>query len=205
MFWIALFLASAALAETSSRDPMQSALEKQRASATRQRDAIRKQAEALGVWLLPMGAEPEPPPPPPAAATEPSCETLADAAIIPLVEEAAKAQEVEAQVLRAVIERESAFRPCVVSSKGAKGLMQLMPETARELGVTDVFDPRQSVEGGARYLKQLLTRYQGDLAKALAAYNAGPEAVDQAKGIPDFRETREYVQAILRKVRAPPQ
>jgi soluble lytic murein transglycosylase-like protein len=79
--------------------------------------------------------------------------------------------------------------------------MQLMPETAADLGVEDSFDPRQNVEGGARYFRQMLDRYEGEVGTALAAYNAGPAAVDQAKGIPKIRETQDYVASILKKLR----
>jgi soluble lytic murein transglycosylase-like protein len=103
-----------------------------------------------------------------------------------------------------VIGQESAFHPCAVSSKGAQGLMQLMPEVASRLGVKDVFDPKQNVAAGAQYLKELLDKYKGDLSKALAAYNAGPTAVDQANGIPDIPETRQYVESILGQLNAKP-
>ena len=109
-----------------------------------------------------------------------------------------------AGLLRAVIGQESAFHPCAVSSKGAQGLMQLMPEVASRLGVKDIFDPKQNVEAGAQYLKELLDKYKGDLSRALAAYNAGPAAVDQANGIPDIPETREYVESILGHLSAKP-
>jgi soluble lytic murein transglycosylase-like protein len=87
-----------------------------------------------------------------------------------------------------------------MSPKGAKGLMQLMPDTATQLGVTDAFEPKQNIEAGAKYLKQLLDRYAGDLAQALGAYNAGPGAVDEAGGVPKIRETTDYVKAIMQKV-----
>ena len=80
-------------------------------------------------------------------------------------------------------------------------MMQLMPETAGELNVKDVFDPKENIEAGARYLKQLLNKYKGDNKLALAAYNAGPSAVDSANGVPDIPETRDYVDAILKKIK----
>jgi soluble lytic murein transglycosylase-like protein len=136
------------------------------------------------------------------AAPPADCEPLGDAVVAPLIEASAKAQEIQPELLRAVMERESGFRPCAVSSKGAQGLMQLMPDTARDLGVTDPFDPKESVSAGARFLKQLMERYKGDLSKTLGAYNAGPAAVDQAGGLPDIQETREYVEAIMKKLGA---
>jgi len=125
---------------------------------------------------------------------------MADADIGPLIESAAKASDLQPNLLRAVIEQEAARRPCAVSPKGAKGLMQLMPDTALDLGVTDAFDPRSNVDAGARYLKQLLDKFQGDIPQALGAYNAGPKAVDQAGGIPKIRETQDYVKSILQKL-----
>ncbi|HTS27769.1 MAG TPA: transglycosylase SLT domain-containing protein [Bryobacteraceae bacterium] len=188
-----------------------SAVEQQRAAMARQREAVRKQAEAVGVWMVPAReignrhASVTPAPSdstaedgqvPPAA----GCDPIGEDSVAPIIDGAAKEQSVHPKLLRAVIEQESGFRPCAVSPKGAKGLMQLMPDTAAELGVNDPFDPKENVEAGARYLRQLLERYKGDLKQALGAYNAGPATVDQAGGIPNIRETRDYVQAILDKV-----
>jgi soluble lytic murein transglycosylase-like protein len=125
---------------------------------------------------------------------------LADAVAAPLIDGAAQQAGVDSKLLRAVIDRESAFRPCATSPKGAQGLMQLMPATAEELNVDDPFDPKQSIDAGAKYLKQLLDRYKGDVPQALAAYNAGPSAADLAKGVPEIPETRAYVDAILQKL-----
>jgi soluble lytic murein transglycosylase-like protein len=122
----------------------------------------------------------------------------------PILDGAANAQDISAKLLRAVIEQESGFRPCAVSVKGAKGLMQLMPATIEQLGVRDPFDPKENVEAGARFLKQLIDKYKGDLRLALGAYNAGPAAVGQSGGVPDFPETRDYVDAILKRVGATP-
>lgn len=106
-------------------------------------------------------------------------------------------------LLRAVARRESAFKPCAVSPAGAMGLMQLMPETASMLGVEDPFDTAQSIFGGARFLRFLLDRFQNDLPLALAAYNAGPSAVDHYGGVPPYTETRDYVSSILRMLGLP--
>lgn len=116
-----------------------------------------------------------------------------------MIKEAAAREKIKEDLVRAVIERESAFRPCAVSPKGAQGLMQLMPGTAAELGVTDVFDPKQNIDGGTRYLKQLLDRYEGKTELALAAYNAGPARVDKAGGVPAIEETRAYILNIMSK------
>ncbi len=174
--------------------PSATAAELQRESIRQQRAGVRKQAEALGLWLAPLDDRPRL-----GEAAPPACAPLEDETVNPLIAGAAKAQGIEPKLLRAVIEQESGFLPCAVSVKGAQGLMQLMPETAAELGVADAFDPRQNVEGGARYLKQLMDKYKGDLSQALGAYNAGPKAVDESGGVPDLEETREYVDAILRK------
>ena len=103
------------------------------------------------------------------------------------------------ELLRSVAQRESGLDPAARSPKGATGLMQLMPGTARDLGV-DARDPAANADGGARYLQRLLARYDGDIVKALAAYNAGPGAVDRHGGPPPYAETRAYVDAILERM-----
>jgi soluble lytic murein transglycosylase-like protein len=101
-------------------------------------------------------------------------------------------------LLNSVIRAESGFKVHAVSPKGAQGLMQLMPGTASKLGVANAFDPAANVDGGTRYLRELLEHYNFDLIKALAAYNAGPQRVEQYKGVPPYRETRLYVASIVR-------
>jgi len=171
------------------------AIEKQRSAMEIQREAARKQAEsvarAFGLQRPLVAAE---------------CDPLPDTDASALIGSAATSQHVDPKLLRAVIAQESGFRPCAESGKGALGLMQLMPATVDQFQVADPFDPQQNIEAGAKYLKQLLDKYGGDLSLALAAYNAGPAAVDAAKGIPDIRETRDYVKAILAATQpAPPQ
>ena len=167
-----------------------------RASIEKQRAAVRKQAEAAGATLIPWS-----PPPPLSDVPEPACDPIAADVVTPLIESAAKANDLQVAMVRAVIEQESAYRPCAVSRKGAQGLMQLMPDTAVELKVKDALDPTENVAAGAKYLKQLLDKYKGDNKLALAAYNAGPAAVDAANGVPDIQETRDYVDAILKKLK----
>lgn len=113
-----------------------------------------------------------------------------------IVKEAAEKHHVDPALIRAVIEAESGWNASAVSRRGAGGLMQLHPATAQRLGVQDVFNPRQNVDAGARHLRTLLERYNGNLDFALAAYNAGEGAVDRHGGIPPFRETRNYVQKV---------
>ncbi len=113
-----------------------------------------------------------------------------------LIEEVSDRYEMDSSLVTSVMSVESGFDRMAVSPKGARGLMQLMPETAKEYGVTDVHDARQNVEGGVAYLSDLLQRYNGDLRLALAAYNAGPGAVQRAAGVPRYRETRDYLRRI---------
>jgi len=113
------------------------------------------------------------------------------------IREIAARHGVAADLVEAVIRVESAFNPRAVSNKGAQGLMQLMPRTASSLGVRNVFDPRENIEGGVRHLRYLLDKYPGNVPLALAAYNAGEKAVDSHRGIPPYAETQQYVQKIL--------
>jgi soluble lytic murein transglycosylase-like protein len=114
-----------------------------------------------------------------------------------LIEKHAATYAVSPQLVRAVVQVESGFNPRAVSPKGASGLMQLMPATAIEMGVGDVFDPDENIRGGVAYLRQLLNRYAGDERLALAAYNAGPQAVDRhLSQVPPFRETQRYLSQV---------
>jgi soluble lytic murein transglycosylase-like protein len=113
-----------------------------------------------------------------------------------IVQAAAERHNLDPALVKAVISTESGWNPSAISRKGAVGLMQLIPETAERFGVGNAFDPAQNVEGGTSYLKQLLDRYNGDLSKSLAAYNAGERAVDQSGGIPAYPETERYVQKV---------
>jgi soluble lytic murein transglycosylase-like protein len=115
-----------------------------------------------------------------------------------VVREASGTYHLDPDLVSSVIRAESGFNVRAVSPKGAQGLMQLMPQTASELGVHNAFDPQANVEGGARYLRELLERYDFDLIKALAAYNAGPQRVEQYGGVPPYYETKAYVARIVR-------
>jgi soluble lytic murein transglycosylase-like protein len=119
-----------------------------------------------------------------------------------VIREQGERAQLDPNLLKAVIRNESNFNPRAVSPVGAQGLMQLMPGTARGLGVQDSFDPAQNVAGGAKYLKSLLNRYDQSLPLALAAYNAGPGAVDKHGGVPPYAETTRYVQKVMQSYQA---
>lgn len=201
--WIALAAYSAAAsAQPQNGSPGASAgqsapVSQQQASIARQLASIRQQAASLSLRMVPWSS---PPPAVPDAAAPPACDPISEVVVAPLIENAAKANILDPKLILAVMEQESGRRPCAISPKGAQGLMQLMPETAHELHVEDPFDPAQNVRAGARYLRQLLDKYGGDLPQSLAAYNAGPNTVDQSGGIPDIPETRSYVNNILEKL-----
>lgn len=114
-----------------------------------------------------------------------------------LIAQVAREQNVDQMLLRAVVEAESDYNQNEVSKVGAMGLMQLMPSTAKELGVADPFNPYENLTGGAKYLNQMIKRYNGNVGMALAAYNAGSAKVDHAKGIPNIPETQQYVNRIM--------
>jgi Transglycosylase SLT domain len=134
-----------------------------------------------------------------AARTAPALVTLTPADMHVMLAKAGKQHDIDEDLLASVVKAESGGRVNAVSRTGAQGLMQLMPGTAKEQGVADAFVPEQNVAGGTAYLDWLLTRYHNDVALAVAAYNAGPGAVDKYHGIPPFRETRAYVARVIRE------
>jgi len=116
----------------------------------------------------------------------------------PIITDASKKYGLEAPLIKAVIKAESDFDPNAISHKGARGLMQIMPMNFRLLNVENPFDPHQSIDAGARYLRDMMDRYNGKLNLSLAAYNAGPGAVDRHGGVPPYQETEEYIERVMR-------
>ena len=131
-------------------------------------------------------------------------ETIKNTTYDALISEHAASHGIRADLVRAVIQAESAFNPMARSIKGAMGLMQLMPATALAYGVTDAYDPAQNIRAGVAYLRSLLERYSQNEELALAAYNAGPTAVEKYQAVPPYRETRDYVKKIQAKAGAAP-
>ncbi len=132
----------------------------------------------------------------PARSPQPRAQT-ARTSILRLISELARQHNIEPRLLRAIIQVESDFNPRAVSHAGAQGLMQLMPMTAKNYQVADVFEPRANIEGGIRYLQYLLRRFPGDMRRVLAAYNAGEHAVRRYNGVPPYPETQRYVERVM--------
>ncbi len=178
------------------------AMEAQRAAADKQRESTRRQTSApagaffLTPWLIAEN---------PSASSSASasvqvnadCDSIPEDQLRTLISNAAQKEGINPELIRAVVRRESGGRPCAVSNKGAQGLMQIMPSTQQYLGLTNPFDPAENIAAGTRYLKEMLTRYNGDLKLSVAAYNAGPQRVKPGGSVPDIPETKAYVQAIL--------
>lgn len=182
-----------AASPTISERQMESA-QKMEAAAALQRKAAQAQTAPApddsffsAGWAAPSMLPPLPP----------GCPSMQESEFEPLIREAAERHQLNPNLIKAVMRQESGNKPCVVSEKGAMGLMQIMPETAETMKTKDPFDPAQNIEAGARYLKDMLKRFKGDVRLALAAYNAGPEKVDgPTPAVPDIAETRDYVESI---------
>ncbi|HOO90458.1 MAG TPA: lytic transglycosylase domain-containing protein [Syntrophales bacterium] len=139
--------------------------------------------------VVPQPQEPTLPQPAVPEKTEPSFHSI--------IQEASDIYRVDPELIRAIIMAESSNNPKAISRKGARGLMQLMPATAKSLGVKDIFDPKHNIHGGVKYFRQLLDRFDGDIRLALAAYNAGSSKVRQYHGIPPFETTRYYIKRVF--------
>jgi len=194
--WIAASLVVAAgpplaSAQQIADTGMAASLAKQRASALKQVASVmgRAPTPAASFFTVPWVETPVP-------FKVPPCDPLPDAQLDKLIKESAEHEGMKPDLIRAVISQESGARPCAVSSRGAQGLMQLMPATSDQFGVNDPFDPRENIEAGTRLLKQLLAKYSGDLNLALAAYNAGEGRVDREGGVPPIAETQNYVEGV---------
>jgi len=166
---------------------MESSIERQKAAVKR-----RAGGHAEGFFNMPgpVGL---------AGGPRPACDPLPAPEIESLVQAASDREGVDADLIRDVMKEESAFKPCAVSPKGAMGLMQLMPMTASDMGVSNPFDPEENVNAGTQFLKRLMLRYGGDIALTLGAYNAGPSRVESASrpAVPEIPETVNYVRDIL--------
>lgn len=176
--------------QSASVEKMIGSIEKQKASAQSQ-VGIGGPADSFftAPWLTPAAI--------PVPTLIPACQPMPEDELKLLIADSAKTHDLKPEVIRAVIRRESDSYACAVSDKGALGLMQLMPEVAQQFGA-DPLDPKQNIQAGSKYLKQLMTHYKGDLRLSLAAYNAGQQRVDADKKVPDIPETTAYVEAILK-------
>jgi soluble lytic murein transglycosylase-like protein len=190
MWWFAIFFMQDVHAQQPQRvrTAMAASIEKQRASVEQQLKFIKSPVPPVLV-MPPSFAVP-----PPVAY---ACEPVAQPELSKMIDSVAREHSVDPALVREVARQESGFRPCVVSPKGAEGLMQLMPSTQTQLEVRNPFDPQESLSAGAKLLKQLLDRYQGDLSLALSAYNAGITRVDRTFSVPEIPETKDYVTNIL--------
>ncbi len=150
--------------------------------------------QSFASFLRQSQAERKPASPSPGPET---CKTEIRGDILCAVDDSAKRHQLPSALVLAVIKQESGFNPQARSSCGAQGLMQLMPETADAVGVKNPYDVRQNVEGGCRYLRQMLDRFDGNVPSAVAAYNAGPSAVEKYNGVPPYAETQNYVPSVL--------
>jgi len=200
--WIGLVCLAASVRAASdsgysaARALQEASIEKQRASVRVQEAAATARNPAFFAQTA-LASEG----PPDAEAERPDCAGAEVGKIRDIVDEGARQSGLDASLVRAVVRKESGYNPCATSSKGAQGLMQLMPAVQTQFGVTNPYDPQQNVTAGTRLLKQLLDQYGGDLARALGAYNAGPARVDQFGGVPPFPETIHYVDSIMNDVR----
>jgi hypothetical protein len=201
-FQLALLCCTGAYAQTTANfeGNVQAAMA---ASLAQQRASIRLQAGAAAKMAAATASGPSffTGAPPIGLGLLAECDPMPTDQLNGIITGAAQKESVSFDLIKAVVEEESAARPCAISFRGAEGLMQLMPATAEQFNVQDPFDPKQNVEAGAKLLKLLLGKYDNDLTLTLSAYNAGSGRVDQEGGIPPIPETLNYVADILRKLR----
>ncbi len=199
----AALLAAASFApaamQPASAAAMEEAAASQRAAVRRMRDSITQQRTSVERMRSAVQRQGPPPALDLVWPSAPVCEPLSQEEAARLARQAAQREGLAESLLLAVAGQESDLLPCAVSPKGAQGLMQLMPLTALEFGVRNPFDPEENMAAGAKFLKQLLLRYGGDLALALGAYNAGPSRVDAAGAVPPIAETVDYVNRVLER------
>jgi len=165
-------------------------------SGSRELPAEARPTQVARVEAAPVESAPTPPPAPAPISTETDGEVDLDT----YIKQVAARYDVPADLVAAVIETESSRNPRAVSRRGARGLMQLMPKTAKRLGVDDPFDPRANIEAGVKHLRAMIDIFGNDLPRVLAAYNAGEVAVIKHRGVPPYRETRAYVKRIVKKL-----
>ncbi|WP_323745242.1 lytic transglycosylase domain-containing protein [Paludibaculum fermentans] len=197
-----------------AQSPQEAAIARQRAAIEKQKEALAgtsgaltNQKQSVEKQKTSIAKQPaskwEPvtaPPPDSSPVASLDCAPMEESQLGPIVSKAAEQNSIMPALLRAVISQESGSKPCAVSSAGAQGLMQLMPDTAAGFNVGNPFDPQENVFAGSKFLRVLLDKYKGDVPMALGAYNAGPARVDAAGGIPPIRETQNYVNSIMRKI-----
>jgi soluble lytic murein transglycosylase-like protein len=190
MWWLAILLIQDVRAQQPQqvRAAMAASIAKQRASVEQQIKFIKSPVPPV------LAIPPAFSVPPPVAY---ACDPVAQPELSKMIDNVAHEQSVDPALVREVARQESGFHACAVSPKGAQGLMQLMPSTQAQLEVRDPFNPQESLSAGAKLLKQLLDRYQGDLSLALSAYNAGMTRVDRTLSVPEIPETKDYVTDIL--------
>jgi soluble lytic murein transglycosylase-like protein len=192
MWWLALFLMQDAQSQADRvRAAMAESLAKQRMSVQRQAESVRA---AMGQQTIPDSWVRLRPP------LDADCGAIPQVELARMIDDAAEKHGIDSGVIREVARQESGFHPCAISSKGAEGLMQLMPSTQIQFQVSNPFDAKQSIDAGSKLLKDLLDRYHGDLSLALSAYNAGATTVDRAGGIPEIPETKNYVMDVLTRL-----
>jgi soluble lytic murein transglycosylase-like protein len=195
MWWLAIFLIQDVQTQQPQRirAEMAASIEKQRASVEQQLKSIKSPVPPVVVMAPSFAVTSFTVPAPVAYA----CDPVAPPELSKMIDSVAREHSIDPALVREVARQESGFHACAVSPKGAQGLMQLMPATQAQLEVRDPFNPQESLSAGAKLLKQLLDRYQGDLALALSAYNAGMTRVDRSLSVPEIPETKDYVTDIL--------